>query len=275
MNVLVVPRISSSPLSPPPPPLISSRVFSTRVFIAFFRRGVDQSSVADRFRFRNPYPHLYITGRFDETGKDKLELLCRGKRGEKTGLLISVSFKAERQGGGKKRSPKGFQIARFSRLCPWKTVSILSPPPCLLLLSLCLFSSLLETHHKLSSPPFPSRDSSDSRPRRFQSCLVEVSTRSHLPLDIPEQPAPLSCSLSPSHTAAKRLKREEENGRCLYIDRSGRIECRLEGNSRSLPQEIRGTRDPFAPLFPIPSLFFCFSFLFFPSLPLPPKIRLL
>lgn len=76
MNVLVVPRISSSsPLSPSASPfnLVEGILdASFHRFSFFFSPRTRQSSV-DRFRFRNPNP----SHRIEDSGKDKLELLYR------------------------------------------------------------------------------------------------------------------------------------------------------------------------------------------------------
>ena len=149
----------------------------------------------------------------------------------------------------------------FSRVVPLAKLSL--PFSILLFLSLSLslslsFRSNSTLASELSSPlsHLRPRDSSDdSRPRRFQSCLVEVSTRPHLALDIPSNLLPFPSSsflltpsprlwLWPPLLVAKRLltlARVKERMVDVYIDRSERIESRLEGNFRLLPQEIRGT----------------------------------
>lgn len=107
----------------PPPPLISSRVFSTRVFIAslFFSPPG-----------RDNHPWIGFASEIQihpTVSKIRAKTNWNYCIGECTGLLISVPFKG-RGGRGEKRSPKGFQIARFAQFllfqsCPWKTISIL------------------------------------------------------------------------------------------------------------------------------------------------------
>ena len=142
---------------------------------------------------------------------------------------------------------------QFSRVVPLANLSL--PFSLSLSLSLSLLRSNSTLASELLSPlsHLRPRDSSDdSRPRRFQSCLVEVSTRPHLPLDIPSNlfPFPSSSLLTPllrlwpPLSVAKRLltlTRVKERMVDVYIDRLERIEYRLEGNFRLLPQEIRGT----------------------------------
>lgn len=173
-------------LSLPPTPLISSRVFSTRVFIAFFSGRDNHPWIGFAFEIQIP---AVSKRRFDETGKDKLELLYRG-RGEKARLLISVPFKAEGGKNAARRVSKSLASrSSFSSSCvPGKLSLSFS-------LSISLFfSSLLETHRKLSSPPFPSRA---SRFIRFSSAKISIlfgrgiDTFSSSSPDIPEQPAPL------------------------------------------------------------------------------------
>ena len=195
--------------------------------------------------------------------------------GECTGLLISVPFKGG-GGRGEKRSPKGFQIARFAQFllfqsCLWKTISILFS----LFLSLSLFfSSLLETHRKLSSPPFPSRA---SRFIRFSSAKISIlfgrgiDTFSSSSPDIPEQPAPLPY-VSLSHTRETFVARERERERdrergkwsmSIYRSvRANRVQPR-----RKFPVASAGNswnEGPFAPLFHPSSLLPFLSF-FYPS----------
>ena len=79
-------------------------------------------------------------------------------------------------------------------------------------LSFFLHSSKLTASFHLPLFHLGPRDSSDSRPRRFQSCLIEVSTRSHLPLPIfPSNLLPFPTF--PSLTLAKRSSRERERER--------------------------------------------------------------
>lgn len=187
MNVLVVPRISSSPLSPfaSPHPFNLVEGILDASFHRFFFPGatIIRGSVSLSKSKSPPYR------RFDETGKDKLELLYRG-RGEKAGLLISVPFKAEGGKNAARRVSKSLASrSSFSSSCVPGKLSLSSS------LSISLFfSSLLETHRKLSSPPFPSRA---SRFIRFSSAKISIlfgrgiDTFSSSSPDIPDQPAPL------------------------------------------------------------------------------------
>ena len=187
-----------------------------------------------------------------EEGLDFLFPFSLEQRQEKTqpeGFLLSKSLALT------------FRAVLLSRCPPCKTISAIFYLTLSLPLSLSLslsFRSNSTLASELSSPlsHLRPRDSSDdSRPRRFQSCLVEVSTRPHLALDIPSNLLPFPSSsflltpsprlwLWPPLLVAKRLltlARVKERMVDVYIDRSERIESRLEGNFRLLPQEIRGT----------------------------------
>lgn len=120
--------------------------------------------------------------------------------GRGTGLLISVFFsEANRSEEERSPAPEGFPLFYPNSFVRRPLVSG----------KLSIFSSLVLSFffsdHFLSRGkprfhlPFSicrPRDSSDSRPRRFQSCLVEVSTRPHLPLDIPGNLFPVPSFLS-------------------------------------------------------------------------------
>lgn len=284
MNVLVVPRISSSPLSPfaSPHPFNLVEGILDASFHRFFFPGatIIRGSVSLSKSKSPPYRSE------DSMKRAKTNWnYCIGEGGRRPDSLFPFPLKQR----GEKTQPEGFPnrslravpslpvVSLENYLCPLRSLS----------LSFFLHSSKLTASFHLPLFHLGPRDSSDSRPRRFQSCLVEVSTRSHLPLPIfPSNllPFPTFPSLALAFTKrrgreSEREREREENGRCVYIDRSGRIECSLEGNSRSLPQEIRETRDPSHPSSILP-LFFCF-FLFpscsssFLSLSLFPKIRLL
>lgn len=189
MNVLVVPRISSSPLSPfasPHPFNLVEGILDASFHRFFFPGATIIRGSVSLSKFQIP---VVSKRRFDETGKDKLELLYRG-RGEKAGLLISVPFKAEGGKNAARRVSKSLASrSSFSSSCVPGKLSLSSS------LSISLFfSSLLETHRKLSSPPFPSRA---SRFIRFSSAKISIlfgrgiDTFSSSSPDIPDQPAPL------------------------------------------------------------------------------------
>lgn len=135
-------------------------------------------------------------------------------------------------------------------------------------LSFFLHSSKLTASFHLPLFHLGPRDSSDSRPRRFQSCLIEVSTRSHLPLPIfPSNLLPFPTF--PSLTLAKRSSRERERERerkmvDVYISIG-------QGESSAASKEIPGRfrrkfveRGTFAPLF-YPSSLLPFLSFFYPS----------
>ena len=264
MNVLVVPRISSSsPLSPSASPfnLVEGILDASFHRFSFFSLPQDATII----RGSVSLPKSKSIPPYRRFGQRQIGITVSENVPDS---LFPFPLKAE--GGEEKNAARrvskslASRSSFFSSRVPGK-LSLSSFPS-------LFFSSLLETHRKLSSPPFPSRA---SRFIRFSSAKISIlfgrgiDTFSSSSPDIPEQPAPLPY-VSLSHTretfvARERKREREENGRCLYIDRSGRIECSLEGNSRSLPQEIRGTRDLRTPLLSILSSSVSFFLLPFPS----------
>ena len=283
MNVLVVPRISSSsPLSPSASPfnLVEGILDASFHRFSFFSLPQDATII----RGSVSLPKSKSIPPYRRFGQRQIGITVSENVPDS---LFPFPLKAE--GGGEKNAARrvskslGSRSSFSSSRVPGK-LSLSSFPSFSHSLSFFLHSSKLTASFHLPLFHLGPRDSSDSRPRRFQSCLVEVSTRSHLPLPIfPSNllPFPTFPSLTPAKRSSREREKEreterEENGRCLYIDRSGRIECSLEGNSRSLPQEIRGTRDPSHPS-SIHPLFFRFflSFTLPLFLSLFPKIHLL
>lgn len=117
---------------------------------------------------------------------------------------FAAAGKKKKKVGRERSAPLSLSLLPASRFLLRFSTSIVFPvrlsvpfliPDTLLHPSRFLFS-------RDSRVPFSISGSSDSRPRRFQSCLAEASTRPHLPLDflrkLREIPLPLITHIFPS-----------------------------------------------------------------------------
>ena len=279
MNVLVVPRISSSPLSPfaSPHPFNLVEGILDASFHRFFFPGatIIRGSVSLSKSKSPPYRSE------DSMKRAKTNWnYCIGEGGRRPDSLFPFPLKQR----GEKTQPEGFPnrslravpslpvVSLENYLCPLRSLS----------LSFFLHSSKLTASFHLPLFHLGPRDSSDSRPRRFQSCLVEVSTRSHLPLPIfPSNLLPFPTFPSLALAFTKRRGRESERERERERERK-MVDVYIsigQGESSAASKEIPGRfRRKFVKRgtlrTPLPSFLSSSVSFFFPPVPLPFSLSL-